>query len=76
MLVIESYTQVNLKKLTTEVLPQHDSDDLVLLGRCLHDDGPTIIHHFAFFDGEVKKFNYPDMDAGVLFSTGTLRYKI
>jgi len=72
VLVIESYTQVNLKKLATEVLPQHDSDDLVLLGRCLHDDSPTIIHHFAFFDGEVKKFNYPDMDAGVLFSTGLL----
>ena len=74
VLVIEEHTRVDLVRLTSQILPRYDFDDLVMLGRCLHDESPSIIHHFAFFDDDVTAFKFPDLDVGFLMSAGLLRH--
>nr|CAB3224849.1 beta-1,3-glucosyltransferase-like [Phallusia mammillata] len=70
---IEEGTAVDIKQLTTSFLTKHDPSAFKLLCRCLHDNSPTIIHHFAFVNKAIKKFKYPDFDAGWIWSTALLQ---
>uniref|UniRef100_H2YPD9 N-acetylgalactosaminide beta-1,3-galactosyltransferase n=1 Tax=Ciona savignyi TaxID=51511 RepID=H2YPD9_CIOSA len=72
VLFIEENTIVDLKSLMKNVLPKYNSEERLFLGRCLHDSSPTIIHHYAFFDGNTELFKYPDFDAGWLLSKSLL----
>ncbi|KAJ8312073.1 hypothetical protein KUTeg_009446, partial [Tegillarca granosa] len=62
--ICEDETRINLKKLQ-KLLQKYDHTKELFLGHALRDSSPTIIHHFAFFDGKVQ-FDYPDFGAGIL----------
>ncbi|XP_067290318.1 beta-1,3-glucosyltransferase [Pseudorasbora parva] len=59
---LEEETDVNLPILT-QVLSKFNTRKEWFLGRPLHDDEPTIIHHYAFSE-DPKSFTYPDFMAG------------
>ncbi|TRY66000.1 hypothetical protein DNTS_003780 [Danionella cerebrum] len=59
---LEEDTRVKLRKLN-EVLQKFDSRKEWFLGKPLHDDESTIIHHYAFSENP-RAFEYPDFSAG------------
>ena len=61
---VEEGTNIDLSRLTKEVLPMFDSKQKIYFGRCLTDQDITIIHHFA----RIKNFHYPDFHAGWVMS--------
>nr|XP_009861006.1 beta-1,3-glucosyltransferase-like [Ciona intestinalis] len=73
VMFIEEDTQVDMKVLMKDILPKYNREDKLFMGRCLFDNFPTIIHHYAFFDGKVKDFKYPDFDSGWLMSRALLK---
>ena len=64
---IEELTKVDLQSLVN-VVSKYDFNKSLYFGRCLHDKSPTVIHHYAFFDGKVTEFKYPDFHAGWVMS--------
>ncbi|XP_016119254.1 beta-1,3-glucosyltransferase [Sinocyclocheilus grahami] len=59
---LEEETNVNLHNLL-QVLSKFNTRKEWFLGRPLHDDEPTIIHHYAFSE-DPYSFSYPDFMAG------------
>ncbi|XP_030648107.1 beta-1,3-glucosyltransferase [Chanos chanos] len=59
---LDEETNVHLQRLI-QTLGRFDAQQEWFLGRCLHDDEPTIIHHFAFSDNP-SIFRFPDFVAG------------
>uniref|UniRef100_A0A8C1W5Z8 Beta 3-glucosyltransferase b n=1 Tax=Cyprinus carpio TaxID=7962 RepID=A0A8C1W5Z8_CYPCA len=59
---LEEETNVNLHNLL-QVLSNFNTRKEWFLGRPLHDDEPTIIHHYAFSE-DPSSFSYPDFMAG------------
>uniref|UniRef100_A0A8C2ECR3 Beta 3-glucosyltransferase b n=1 Tax=Cyprinus carpio TaxID=7962 RepID=A0A8C2ECR3_CYPCA len=59
---LEEETNVNLHNLL-QVLSKFNTRKEWFLGRPLHDDEPTIIHHYAFSE-DPSSFSYPDFMAG------------
>ena len=68
VMFIEENTSVNLKRLFSNVLSKYDFREEVYIGRCLVDQEISIIHHFAFHDGGLKNFSFPDFHAGWVLS--------
>lgn len=66
----EEKTHINLKEMV-QLLDQHNSKDLQWIGYALHDNEPSIIHHFAFADNP-QKFKYPLFATGFAMSTALL----
>ncbi|XP_078259166.1 beta 3-glucosyltransferase a isoform X2 [Rhinoraja longicauda] len=58
----EEQTRVKIPKLL-EVLRRYDKRKEWFLGKALHDEQSTIIHHYAFAEDPVV-FKYPDFAAG------------
>ncbi|XP_045149996.1 beta-1,3-glucosyltransferase [Echinops telfairi] len=58
----EEETRVHLPKLL-RTLGRHDSAKEWFLGKALHDEEATIIHHYAFSENPTS-FKYPDFAAG------------
>lgn len=58
----EEQTRVKITKLL-EVLRRYDKRKEWFLGKALHDEQSTIIHHYAFAEDPVV-FKYPDFAAG------------
>ncbi|XP_076824784.1 beta-1,3-glucosyltransferase-like [Clavelina lepadiformis] len=73
VMFIEDITNVDLKRLIEEVLPKHDPEKAMYFGSCLYDNEISIIHHFAFYDGKVREFKYPDFHAGWVMSKTLVR---
>ena len=73
IMFIEENTHVDLKRLILNVLPKYSFKDEIYVGRCLVDQHITIIHHFAFHQGGLEKFHYPDFHAGWLVSQAFLK---
>jgi len=71
ILIAEPFTTVNWQKL---LLMTNDlnSNDNHFFGRALHDEEPSIIHHYYGFQGSEKRLYYPDFAAGILLSRGAL----
>ncbi|KAL1266461.1 hypothetical protein QQF64_002136 [Cirrhinus molitorella] len=59
---LEEETNLNLNNLL-QVLSKFSTRKEWFLGRPLHDDEPTIIHHYAFSE-DPYSFSYPDFMAG------------
>ena len=68
-LFLEETTQVDLLSLTTNVLTKYNYNEPLLVGHCLHDKSPTIIHHYKM---KGENCNFPDFDAGFALSNGLL----
>ncbi|KAL6098724.1 b3glct [Pungitius sinensis] len=68
---IEEQTSVTLAKLL-QVLNRYQVQEEWFLGKCLHDNEPSIIHHYAFSE-DPGSFSYPDPAAGWALSSLLLR---
>ena len=75
VMFVEDITKVDLVNFFNNVLSKYDSNKEQYIGKCLFDKESTIIHHYAFFDGRVREFKYPDFHAGWIMSK-TLIQKI
>ncbi|KAM9319851.1 beta-1,3-glucosyltransferase [Gastrophryne carolinensis] len=58
----EEETSVNIQKLV-ETLQRYNRSKNYFLGKALHDEESTIIHHYAFAENP-SSFKYPDFAAG------------
>ncbi|XP_011606882.1 beta 3-glucosyltransferase a isoform X1 [Takifugu rubripes] len=58
---LEEQTNVRVKKLV-QVLAKYDKNEEWFLGKPLHDEESTIIHHYAFAENP-STFKYPDFSA-------------
>ncbi|XP_037324237.2 beta-1,3-glucosyltransferase isoform X2 [Pungitius pungitius] len=68
---IEEQTSVTLAKLL-QVLNRYQVQEEWFLGKRLHDNEPSIIHHYAFSE-DPGSFSYPDPAAGWALSSLLLR---
>lgn len=66
IMFLEEDTRVKLNKLQ-EVLQRFDCRKEWFLGKPLHDEESTIIHHYAFSENPAA-FEYPDFSAGWVLS--------
>ena len=73
IMFMEDTTNVDLTFLVQKVLAKHDFNEEIYLGRCLVDREITIIHHFAFHQGGIEQFHYPDFQAGWIMSNSLLK---
>ncbi|KAM6911889.1 beta-1,3-glucosyltransferase [Lycodopsis pacificus] len=68
---IEEETSVSLPNLL-QVLQRYHVQEEWFLGKLLHDNEPSIIHHYAFSE-DPGSFSYPDPAAGWALSTPLLQ---
>ena len=73
VMFIEEGTKIDMEKLVKKVLVKYDYSRELYVGRCLFDNDASIIHHYAFFNGKVKEFKFPDFHAGWLMSKALVR---
>ncbi|KAK1786458.1 hypothetical protein P4O66_018143 [Electrophorus voltai] len=71
LMFLEEETNVNVEKLHS-VLKKFDRRKEWFLGKPLHDDESTIIHHYAFSENP-SAFEYPDFSAGWALSIPLVR---
>ncbi|XP_060090701.1 beta-1,3-glucosyltransferase [Heteronotia binoei] len=62
----EEDTRINIVRLM-EVLRRYDKSKELFLGKALHDEESTIIHHYAFAENPTS-FKFPDFAAGWVLS--------
>ncbi|XP_077962681.1 beta-1,3-glucosyltransferase isoform X1 [Gasterosteus aculeatus] len=70
---LEEQTSITLAKLL-QVLNRYQVQEEWFLGKRLHDNEPSIIHHYAFSE-DPGSFSYPDPAAGWALSSLLLRRK-
>ena len=73
IMFIEETTKVEMNGLIRTVLPKYDFNENMYIGRCLFDNDPSIIHHYAYFDGKLAEFKFPDFHAGWLLSKSLVK---
>ena len=73
IMFIEDITKVDVIHLMNNVLSKYNANEEQYIGRCLFDKDSTIIHHYAFFNGKVREFKYPDFHAGWIISKALLQ---
>nr|CAH7761379.1 unnamed protein product [Callosobruchus chinensis] len=66
VIFLEDYTVVDVPKLIA-ALERHNHNQETWIGHAVHDEEPTIIHHFAFHEN-TNSFEYPVIASGVAMS--------